>query len=372
MRTRALRLVVLPLLAAAAAPLAAQAQRAAPAPDSLSVWVDSLRRDPNGVVVAPRSLHMGPYTVAPGERVDGSVVAVRGDLDVEGTVLGNAVAIRGDVILHPGSSVAGDAVAIGGQVRPEGGRVGGEMRSVSAFSTAAAATDAPLSRAQATWRSISLAVGWFTVLAVIGLLTLLLTRSNLETVAERIRDDFSRAFLIGLLGEFALLPGLVLSLVVLAITLIGIVLIPFAIIAYLLAAAGMLALGFIAMAYVSGESVLARRASPYAGRRSAAGYTLLLGLSLYFGLWILGAAFTWAGIVGALLRLAVAAVTWVAVTVGFGATLLSRAGTHSSRGAGLPPLPPLAEEEYSWQTPTPVTGVAAAPRPAAGSTPPEL
>lgn len=361
MHTRTLRLPSLALLAAAFMPLAAHAQTPAIPHDSLSAWLDSLRHDPNGVDVSAQALHLGNYTVPENTHLAGSVVAVRGNLDVEGTVDGNAVAIRGDVILHPGSSVGGDAVAIGGQVRPDGGHVGGEMRSVSAFSNAPVASAPPLSRGQATWRSLSLAVGWFVVLAVIGLLTVALTRGNLETVAERIRADFSHAFLIGLLGEFALLPALVLSIVVLAITLIGIVLIPFAIIAFLLAAAGMLALGFIAMAYVSGAAALDRRASVARRRQMAIGYTLLLGLSLYFTLWVLGAAFAWAGIVGALLRLAAAALTWVAVTVGFGATLLSRGGTRAIQVYS-PPLPPTPEEDYSWQTPTPVLGVAAAPR----------
>jgi len=58
------------------------------------------------------------------------------------------------------------------------------------------------------------------------------------------------------------------------------------------------------------------------------------------------------------------AVSWVAVTLGLGATLLSRAGTkrldaRQRAGARRP-----APEDLAWQTPTPVTGVAAARRPA--------
>lgn len=359
MLTRRLTLGVAVLAIAGAAVTAGAQNRAAS--DSLSVWLDSLQHDPNGAHVSKQSLHFGPQTVAPGQHVADDIVAVHGNLDVEGTVDGDAVAILGDVILHPGSTVSGDVVAIGGHVRNDGGVVGGEMRSVSAFSTAPTATPAPVSTAHATWSALSLALGWFVVLAVLGLLTLLLTRSNLDTVAERIRTDFSRSFLVGLLGELALLPALVLSLVVLAITVVGIILIPFAIIAYFLAAAGLLALGFLAMAYVSGESMIERGATSAPVRRSPAGYVLLLGLSLYFAFWVLGALFTWAGIVGALLRLAAAAVTWAAVTVGFGATLLSRGGTRSLTPVPAPLAPP-PEEDYSWETPTPVTGVAAAPR----------
>jgi len=357
---RTLRALILATVASVVAGSAAPTQTPA-AHDSLRVWLDSLRHDPNGVRTSEQSLHFGDQTVAQGQRLTGDIVAVRGNLDVEGAVDGDAVAILGDVILHPGASVSGDVVAIGGKVHNDGAKVGGEMRSVNAFSSVPTAPMVPGTTTRSTWRSLSLSFGWFVVLSVIGLLTLLLTRTNLETVAERVRADFSRAFLIGLLGEFALLPALVLSLVVLAITIIGIVLIPFAIIAYLLAAAGLLALGFLAMAYVTGASVLERGASPAPVRQAPAGYVLLLGLSLYFGFWVLGALFTWAGILGVLLRLVAAAVTWVAVTVGFGAALLSRGGTRTPTGSASSLAPP-AEEDYSWQTPTPVTGVAAAPR----------
>lgn len=355
-----LRTLVLGFLAVACTGAAAFAQTTASS-DSLRAWHDSLQHDPNGVRVDEQSMHFGHQTVAAGQHLTGDIVAVRGNLDVEGTVDGDAVALLGDVILHQGSKVSGDVVAIGGHVRNDGGTVGGEMRSVSAFSTAPAAAAAPVSTTHATWRSLSLAFGWFVVLSVLGLLTLLLTRSNLDTVAERIRADFTRAFLVGLLGEFALLPALVLALVVLAITVIGIVLIPFAIIAYFLAAAGLLALGFLAMAYVSGESVIERGATSAPVRRAPAGYVLLLGVSLYFALWVVGALFTWAGIFGALIRLVAAAVTWAAVTVGFGAALLSRGGTRTRTPAPGPVAPPV-EPDYSWETPTPVTGVAAAPR----------
>ncbi|HEX5436089.1 MAG TPA: hypothetical protein VFW98_02945 [Gemmatimonadaceae bacterium] len=360
MHERFLRIATLVTLAVSAAPVPAWSQGAHAAPaDSLSAWLDSLRQDPNGVRVAPQALRSGSQTVGSADHVAGSIVAVHGTLTVDGAIDGNAVAIGGDVVLHAGSHVGGDAVAVGGQVRDEGGEVSGEMRSLSGFTHAAPVAGTSASRAATTGRSLSLAIGWFVVLSVVGLLTLLLTRTNLETVAERIRTDFSRAFLVGFAGELALLPALVLSLAALAITVIGIILIPFAIIAFLLAAAGLLALGFIAMAYVSGESVLEYRSGGTMRRRAPAGLLLLLGLSIFLAFWLVGALFTWAGIVGAVLRLVAAAVTWVAVTVGFGAALLSRGGTRAP-----PHLYALdhgaLDEEYSWETPTPVTGIAAA------------
>jgi hypothetical protein len=214
---------------------------------------------------------------------------------------------------------------------------------------------------EATRRSLLLSVGWYMVLAAIGLGVVLFARANVETVAERIRDDFSRSFFVGLLGQVALFPALVLSILALAVTLVGIFLIPFAIVAFFLATAGALALGFLAMSFVTGESAMRRReVSPTYGPPPTLLY-MFVGLSLYFALWALASAFIWAGVVGGLLRLVATAVTWAAVTVGFGATVLSRGGTRGPSTAFTTTESPA--EDDAWQTPTPVTGVAAARRP---------
>jgi hypothetical protein len=112
------------------------------------------------------------------------------------------------------------------------------------------------------------------------------------------------------------------------------------------------------MAYVAGEA-LHRRAT--GGRvLPSAVVMLFLGLVLFYVLWLLTAVFAWAGVLGGVLRLFAAIITWVAVTVGFGATVISRAGSRDTAPAAASPPP---TDEYAWQTPTPVTGVAAARRP---------
>lgn len=328
--------------------------------DPVGAVLDSLRRDPNGLSLARDAVGEGSRTVAAGTTVDGSVAAWHGNLDVRGTVNGNAVAIGGDVIVHPGAVVHGDALSVGGEVREEGGSVDGEMRTLSALTVGPLVPGVHRTPAEAAKRSISLAVGWYLVLAVIGLGVGLFARSNLEAIAERIREDFSRAFLYGVAGQVAILPAIILSVVALAITVIGILLIPFAVVAIILAVAGALALGFLAMAYVTGDAVMRRR-SALAGGTSPVVQLIFVGLSLYFLLWVLGSAFTWAGVLGGVLRLVAGAVTWVAVTVGFGATLASRGGTRPRLHEPAAVPPPL--EDYAWQTPTPVSGVAAARRP---------
>ncbi|HKV51278.1 MAG TPA: polymer-forming cytoskeletal protein [Gemmatimonadaceae bacterium] len=331
--------------------------------DSIAAVVDSLGRDANGVVIERSSVQQGAQTVAAGTTVNGSIASWHGPLDVRGTVTGNAVAIDGDVVVHSGATVRGDAVSLGGHVQLDGGTVQGEMRSLSALTVGPLVGNAPRTPAQVTKRSVSLAVGWYLVLAVVGLFAALFARGNLETIAERIRDDFSRSFLYGVVGQIALLPALVVCVVALCITIIGILLIPFAIVGFLLGGAGALALGFIAMSYVTGEAAMRWRGavSPYTPPPVV--QFLLVGLSLYFVLWMVGGLLSWAGWLGALLRLVAAMVTWVAVTVGFGATLASRGGTRAPGQTSAPRAPPPAIPDASWETPTPVSGVAAARRP---------
>jgi len=70
-------------------------------------------------------------------------------------------------------------------------------------------------------------------------------------------------------------------------------------------------------------------------------------------------------VAGAILRGLALAMTWVAATLGLGATLLSRAGTQRpAMRAGGPAARRPTPDELAWQTPTPVTGVTAARRPA--------
>jgi hypothetical protein len=144
----------------------------------------------------------------------------------------------------------------------------------------------------------------------------------------------------------------------LAITLVGILLIPFAIVAYVLALAGLVTLGFLAVAQSVGGGI--GRSSPTAQARGQALRALVFGVGLFMGSWVIAAAFQWWPFLSGLLRMAAFAVTFVAATAGLGAAVLSRGGTHRDAAA---PEPEPASEAPVWQTPTPVTGVAAARRP---------
>jgi hypothetical protein len=362
---------LLALIVASALP----AQEPAPAPrqaggaattttagaDPIAVWLDSLAKDTHGLVLPRSAVREGNQRVAAGEAISGSIAAWHGTLDVAGRVDGNAVAVGGEVVIPPGAVVRGDALAVGGEVRNEGGNVAGEMRSLSALTVGPLPTTPPRSAAQTARRSVSLAVGWYLVLAAIGLAVVLFARGNLETISDRIRRDFTRSFLYGLAGQLLLVPALLVSIVALAITVIGIILIPFAIVGFCLAVAGALALGFIAMSFVIGDAAMRWRGAAVGGGRAQLLQFLLIGLSIYLVLWVIGGAVGGFGALGGLVRFIVTVLTWVALTVGFGATLASRGGTRT--GAARELEEPELVDDLSWQTPTPVSGVAAARRP---------
>jgi hypothetical protein len=302
------------------------------------------------------SIAPGARVVPAGTTVDGTIVA-RGPVTVAGQVDGSVVSLAGDVIVQTGGVVTGDALSVGGRVVADG-VVQGEMRSMSALPTLlAAAAPALIARTpfQRTMDSARMVAATFGVLLIIAVGVLLFAGSNLDEVVGTLERRFARSFWAGLLGQVLLLPALAVLVVALALTLIGILLIPFAIVAYAIAVAGLLTLGFLAVARLVGGSV---KHDGEATPRARALTALAIGIAVFFALWMVAALLTWSPLAATVIRAAALAMTWVAVTLGFGAALLSRAGTNRRVATGARPV-----ELASWQTPTPLTGVVAARRP---------
>jgi hypothetical protein len=347
--------------------LAAQAKTdSTAARDPIAAALDSLHRDANGMSLDRAAVSSGARTVESAEHLAGDVASWHGPLEIRGTVDGNAVALGSDVVLLPGGHVRGDALSVGGQVRVAGGTVDGEMRSISAFSVGPIA-GARLTPAQATRRALSLALACYLILVAMALAVSIGARTHLETIAATIRTDFSRSFLFGLLGEVAAVPLFLLSMVALAITIVGILLIPFAAVAYALAILGAVDLGFLAMSLIAGDAMMRGESS---ARHSRPIVThLIVGLTAFLVLWLLAGGAAFLGLAGSVLRLLAFLSTWIAATVGLGATIITRGGTRSSTSP--PRVAAPAVEEYAWQTPTPVSGVAAARRPTPAARPSE-
>lgn len=313
---------------------------------------------------AADSFAVGNQEVAAGTTRRGPVAVARGNLDIRGRVEGDAVALHGNVVIHPGGHVAGNVAAVDGRVRVAGGVVEGDIRSVTGVTgdlLSRAAGRATEREPLTTWGALRLVLAWFAILCVMGIGVLLFAERNLDGVVVALEREFSRAFWTGVLAQLAAIPVLLVSLVALAVTLIGILLIPFAVVAYIIALCGLLMLGFLAVARFTGRAFTGSR--PLPGRRISL-RALLIGITIYVGLWVLAAAFTWNPMAGAVLRAVALAGSWVALTLGLGATLITRAGTRREgerRRAAAP------ASDMSWQTPTPVTGVVAARRPVAAA-----
>jgi hypothetical protein len=329
----------------------------APSQDTAALSQQIAERRAAGDKYLPDADHFtfGMRTIAPNTTVDGPVAVAHGDLDVYGTVNGDVIALDGNVHIHKGARVTGDAWAAAGSVVIDGGSVDGRKRVIAVSNpvTGSARARAPLT----TFQSVKLVIGWFAVLTIIGLGVLVFTEPNLDGVVVALERGFARSFWIGLVGQVVALPVLLLVVAGLALTVIGVLLVPFAIVAYVIAAAGLVTLGFLAVARLTGGAMASER-----GTTSARGVHLrglIIGLVAYLGLWMIAALFTWNPFIGAILRAVAIAITWVAATLGLGATMTSRAGTVR------PEVGSTAKhttDEFAWQTPTPVSGVAAATR----------
>lgn len=342
----------------------AQSATQQPVGEKLRRQIDRLRSSPEGKgVPSADSFSVGPRAVPAAATMRGTLATAQGTLDVYGRLEGSAVVLDGDIVVHNGGIITGDAISIGGRVLTDGGRIEGEQLTLSGPPSGVVRTaraESPLT----TWQSIKLVLGWFAVLVIIGLGVLIFAEPNMDGVVEAMEGNFARAFWFGVLGELVALPALVLLCIGLTLTILGILLIPFAVVAYAIALAGLLALGFLAVARLTGRAWFRSDSRTPNAARVANLRAFLIGLVLYLGLWLLAAAFTWQPVAFAVLRGIAFAVSWVAVTVGLGAALMSRAGTkrldaRERAAAARRPAP----EDLAWQTPTPVTGVAAARRP---------
>jgi hypothetical protein len=310
---------------------------------------------------------LGNFSVGSSETVTGNLLVMRGKVDVHGQVTGNVVALDGDIVMHPGSSVRGDALAIGGRIQDRGGVVQGEQRSLGAAALAPPPSVGPLQRVLTSAAGLA---GVLLTLGLIGFGVVLFAKPNLETISDTVGHSFFRSFLAGLLAQILAIPTFGLLITGLVLSVVGILLVPFVVVVipflFLAAVVG----GFLAVAHAMGETHLRRRMAAGALVGSPNSYRyLMIGLGAIGAVWLGWVVFGWVPIAGTLMYVAAFLATWLLATAGLGACLLSRAGIKPAFAGRYVP-PEALTDEYLWATPQ--FGVNAVKRPEGGKPPKQL
>lgn len=293
------------------------------------------------------------------ERIDGDVVSIGGTVTVEGEVTGDAVAVGGRVEIADGAKVDGDVVSVGGGVSiGDSAQVFGDA--VSVWGTLDVASGAKISGEQVQvggmgfapsigfpfgitkhdsghdlWSFVRRAV-WVLVLVGLGVLAYTLFPARMQRLSRTAETRGFVAFLAGFAGFILWLPAFIL----LCVTIIGI---PVALLLIFLTPVAML-LGYVATAQAAGRRMLQGRtaALPSLAMMVGAGILALEGI-LLVGRFLraFGSAFD---TLGWILGVVGWSVITIAVTVGFGAFLMTRFRAERepvvTAGAPLPPGSP--------------------------------
>jgi hypothetical protein len=276
----------------------------------------------------PAQMRMTSQTVGANVSSSGSVASVNGNLDVYGTVQGDAIALRGDVIVHRGARIRGDAISIVGSVRNEGGTIDGRIRNYRSAPRMLTRSTA-LYATRGLWAGPVMTLAFLALVLIIGFGALVLGSNHLQRVAETLQAGVGKSFFAGILGGMAVAPAFVAMIVALAVTVIGILFIPLGILAFAVIVLGIATLGFIAVAQLTGRA-MTRGAKRDTTERGAELRSLFVGMLSYIGLWAIVALLTPVPLVGSLARTFALAVTFVAFVTGFGAVILT--GFRKSNG----------------------------------------
>ncbi len=304
----------------------------------------------------PDQVLSGDHRVAAGVVVE-DIVVVDGDLSIAGEVAGDAVVVGGDLILEAGGVVLGDATVTGGSIVNEGGRVSGEMRTIDGIAAGAVAAAAGAMAAEqqenrqrmemnrhqsdrdrSWWDPIqegfagiisTLALGL--VLAGIGAALVFYGQSKLDTVSDTLRTSTARSAAVGIAAAFLVIPAFVVMVVALAVSIVGIPFLLLAVPLYPLAIVAGQTMGLLAAAHAIGERTADQGRDRMDLRYRNSYAYLFTGLVMMLTPLLIGdllAMTGFLGFIGSLLQF----VTWFIIigsaVAGFGAVILSRAGTR--------------------------------------------
>ena len=267
------------------------------------------------------------------EEVDGDVVAIGGDVTVEGTVCKNVIALGGDVFVASTGVIEGDATSIGGDVEKETGAIiRGERIGISFFPKRLFKPIPPRGfpfihmfrfPPFVGFHGFALFTGIIKIILFLflGIVVISIVPKNVTKVKDKIKQDFLKSALIGFVAEILILPIFILLIV----TVIGI---PVALLVEPLFILVALILGYTGVSYFIGEKL--REGTSL--KPETPMMTLIIGILVVesvlllarvvgvFGHYLFG--FSW------ILTFIGWMIWYVAVTVGFGACILTRLGTR--------------------------------------------
>lgn len=339
-------------------------------------------------------------TIPADKVVEGNVVAIGGNVTVLGHVKGDVTSVGGTVEVKGKGVVDGDAVSLGGGVNTtDSASVAGSNVSIGSHRFWHGWGMMPMLGLMGVVGFGTWIVGTLVKLALtifFAWIALLLWRDGITRAANKLREQFGKSFLWGLLtmaGLLVAIPVGIISLVLLAaiaivilcITIIGIPVAVLLVIALVLAIIGLLVgvvfLGFLG--YVNGLLYLGRRVLGERGRDKSPLIAIGVGLLLIAALSLAGQLAGFAGVIlfhplSIAFGIAARALCFILTVAGLGALWLSFAQggglawrsynwgplrPKSSAGPDVPPPPsasPTAPPPTS-EAPRPVDGTSDAP-----------
>jgi hypothetical protein len=266
------------------------------------------------------------------EEVDGDVVAVGGDVTVKGVVTGSVMAMGGDVLVKSTAIIEGDAVSIGGKVEREAGAViRGQRVGVSFFPDrivphVLGVPPKPVIRFPPFFGGFGGLALFARIIKImlflfLGIVVISILPRNVAKVKDKVREDFLKSALVGLAAEILILPIFVLLIV----TIIGI---PVALLLEPLLILAAFILGYTGISYFIGEKLREGTSlkpdtpmmTLVIGILAVESVLLLARVVGIFGHFLFG--FSW------ILTFIGWVIWYVAITVGFGASILTRLGTR--------------------------------------------
>ncbi len=280
------------------------------------------------VVRFGEDIHIGRY-----ELVEGDVVAIGGDVVIEGKVRGNVVNVFGDTELHGTAVINGDVVTVLGELNEYNNpRIRGETVSVAG---GAPNIQLPFLNYDTgnLWGVVTRVVK-FVIFTLLLLMILYFLPDRMRISSDHVFGSFFKSLGVGVL---VLLVGSVVVLilgVVLSITIIGI---PVALL-LVLSYGALLLLGYFVSALALGR-ILCKKFGPVGASTFLCGFMGLFLISLPGFI----AAMMWVvpflAPIQLMLKTIAVFVSFLAVTLGSGALIISKAGALSLERPEVPELP---------------------------------